>query len=291
MKTLPWATALWLLVTAAIGGGCASLDRGVFGFNMVLGERVYEPLARGYDRYVPVPVQTGLRNVTDNAMYTETLANDALQLKWRQLPGDVARILLNTTIGIVGIFDPASAVGIAKNREDFGQTLGVWGVPPGPYFNVPFIGPSSLRDIWRYPARYATSVFTYTGGTAVSLPIGVMNHVFERWAQTEHLETVMDHVDPYLFVKTSYTERRQFLVYDGNLPAGEMDEELEYLDQLEDLDVPGELSAPASPELIGPPPELVGPLPLERAGPVPMGRLLGDLEGHEPVLARGLDLP
>ena len=161
---MPWIPAARAAVTtlaAAWLAGCAGtsdrlthspsdpyerVNRGVYRFNDGLDKAILRPVARGYKNYTPQPVQTGVSNFVANLEMPGTLINDILQGKLRAAVSDTERLLLNTTMGIGGLFDVAGKAGIDHNDEDFGQTLGKWGVPAGPYVMLPILGPSDLRD-------------------------------------------------------------------------------------------------------------------------------------------------
>jgi phospholipid-binding lipoprotein MlaA len=123
-----------------------TMNRGIFTFNDTLDRWVLEPIAIGWDTVVPHPVQRGIANFFDNLSVPRRVVNDLLQGKPRKAGSDLGRFAINTTFGMLGFFDPAGEHGFAAADEDFGQTLGVWGSPPGPYLVLPFFGPSNPRD-------------------------------------------------------------------------------------------------------------------------------------------------
>src|SRR5262249_45832272 len=130
--------------------------------NESVDRHVAKPVAKAYKKVTPHFVQTGISNFLDNLNYPVVLVNDLLQAKFKATLNDTGRLLLNTTVGLAGLLDPATDAGLDKNDEDFGQTLGRWGLRPGPYLMLPFLGPSDIRDgIGKYadtypnPARYA----------------------------------------------------------------------------------------------------------------------------------------
>ena len=122
------------------------MNRGIFVFNEYLDRWLLEPVATAWDWVVPDPAERGISNIFANIATPRRVANDLLQGKPGKAGDDLGRFAINTTFGMLGFFDPASAAGIAPGDEDFGQTLGVWGVPYGPYLVLPFFGPSSPRD-------------------------------------------------------------------------------------------------------------------------------------------------
>src|SRR6202790_2341183 len=123
-----------------------SWNRGVYKVNDKLDRAIAKPVARTYVRFVPHPVRTGVSNFFANLNTTTVMINDALQGKFLAAGNDLGRFLLNSTVGVGGILDPATPAGLDKNDEDFGQTLGHWGVHAGPFVELPLLGPSDLRD-------------------------------------------------------------------------------------------------------------------------------------------------
>jgi len=134
-----------------------TVNRGIFAFNQFLDGVIFEPIARGY-RYIPSPIRTGTGNAVSNLSNLITVPNNLLQGDVKQAGVNTARFVINTTVGILGIFDPAAALGFEKEeKEDYGQTLGAWGVGPGCYVVLPILGPSTVRDT-------VGTVATFVGG-------------------------------------------------------------------------------------------------------------------------------
>src|SRR5271154_1244589 len=123
-----------------------SWNRGVYKVNTALDRAVAKPVARTYVRALPAPVRTGISNFFSNLRTTTVMINDALQGKSRAAPNALARFLLNPPVGVGGLLDPATQAGLDLNDEDFGQTLGHWGLHPGPFVEIPLLGPSDVRD-------------------------------------------------------------------------------------------------------------------------------------------------
>ena len=142
------------------------MNRATYSFNNAIDRAVLKPVATGYRDHVPELIRNGIDNVLENLAFPTTIVNDLLQLKIGDTLIDLSRFVVNTTIGLGGILDPASHVGLPRNDEDFGQTLGRWGVPSGPFLVLPFFGPSSVRDgpslAW-LPDGYPISCPTWTG--------------------------------------------------------------------------------------------------------------------------------
>ncbi len=198
-----------------------SWNRGVYRVNDKLDRAVAKPLARTYVRVLPQPIRTGVRNFFDNLSTTTVMINDALQGKLRASGNDLGRFLLNSTLGLGGILDPATPAGLAKNNEDFGQTLGHWGVHPGPFLELPLLGPSDLRD---GPARLVdsyTSPLQYVRNSGVKWGLFGL-HLVDTRAELLSLDaTLQQAYDPYAFVRDAYLSRRAYLVSDGTAAADE----------------------------------------------------------------------
>jgi phospholipid-binding lipoprotein MlaA len=211
-------------------------NRGVFKFNDALDRGVAKPVAKAYRAVTPQPVRTGIGNFIANLRMPLTLVNDLLQGKVRAAWSDTGRLLLNTTMGIGGLFDVATKAGIDHNDEDFGQTLGAWGVPAGPFLMIPFLGPSDMRDAptrvadaFANPATYA-NVEARWGYRALDL----VNTRYELLP----LDATLDKAyDKYAFMRDAYLQNRAFKVSDGNVPE-------ETLEDPEAMDAPEESPPP-----------------------------------------------
>jgi phospholipid-binding lipoprotein MlaA len=194
-----------------------SWNRGVYKVNDKLDRALAKPLARTYVRAVPAPVRTGIGNFLSNLRTTTVMVNDALQGKFGAAANDFARLLVNTTFGFGGLLDRATQMGLDKNDEDFGQTLGHWGVPPGPFLEIPLLGPSDTRD---GPAK-VVDIFTapthYIKNNWVSYGIYGVTLVDARAGLLPLDETLRKVYDPYAFVRDAYLQRRAYLVSDGKV--------------------------------------------------------------------------
>jgi phospholipid-binding lipoprotein MlaA len=240
------------------------LNRGVYKFNDAIDRTVARPVAKAYHDHVPNPIRSGISNAIDNLAYPTTIVNDLLQAKWRAALNDVGRFLLNSTLGLGGLFDPASKEGLDKNDEDFGQTLGKWGVPSGPYLVLPFFGPSSLRDgPMIYPERY-TDLRGYLGDWETKwtlIGVGALDTRSELLSVDQVLRNAYD---PYLFTRDAYLQRREYQVRDGDVPEEKLEEPMDEPppedDSSEEIkprrptDAPVEQSPPAAAETDQAPP-------------------------------------
>ncbi len=192
-------------------------NRGVYKFNDVLDRAVAKPVAQTYVKVVPQPIRTGVTNFFANLDTPTVMVNDVLQGKLLAAANDLGRFVLNTTVGLAGILDPASSAGLTRNNEDFGQTLGKWGVPPGPFLEIPVLGPSDLRD---GPSRVVDSYTNprqYIKNNWVKYGLYLPDLTDRRAALLSLDETLKHTFDPYAFVRDAYLQRRAYLVSDGKI--------------------------------------------------------------------------
>jgi len=216
-------------------------------FNDTLDEYAMKPLAKGYRWVTPEFLDQGITNFFSNMRDIGVSLNDLMQLKFVQGGMDMGRFLVNTTLGVAGFVDVASMMDIPKHDEDFGQTLGYWGVPTGPYLVLPFLGPSSPRGTFELVGDALMNPMTYTflvGGAASTAAsaagsgAGLVNAIDQRadFLEAEQVATEAA-VDRYAFFRDAYMQRRRYQVLDGNVPDDDYDvdfEQDEELDELED---------------------------------------------------------
>jgi phospholipid-binding lipoprotein MlaA len=176
-------------------------------------------VAKKYAQYTPDPVRSGVTNFFVNTGYLNTIANDLLQGKLTQTASDSGRFLVNSTIGIGGLFDPATSMGLKQHNEDLGQTFGKWGAEEGAYLTLPLMGPSSFRDIGSPVMDILLNPLTYLA-TVVTLPAGVVSAVNTR-ANLLDASRIRDQaaLDPYTFVREAWRQQRVYDIYDGNPPG------------------------------------------------------------------------
>lgn len=196
-------------------------NRSMYTFNDKLDVYVLKPVAKGYRAVLPGPVRTGVSNFFSNLHDPVIMLNDLLQGKVVDAISDFWRFVANTTVGIYGLFDVATPLGLEKHQEDFGQTLGKWGVGEGVYVVWPFFGPSTLRDTggdivdWQfYPLTRMEESSTRDKLYALE--------VVSRRAQLLDASDILEQAggkDPYVFVREAYHQRRRNLLYDGNPPT------------------------------------------------------------------------
>jgi phospholipid-binding lipoprotein MlaA len=192
-----------------------SLNRGVYKFNDKLDRAVAKPVARTYVRIVPKAIRTGVSNFFANLDTTTVMVNDTLQGKFLAAANDLGRFLLNSTVGLGGILDPATPAGLARNDEDFGQTLGHWGVHPGPFIELPVLGPSDLRDASSKLVDTYTNPRQYIRNTYIRYGLYLPALVNTRANLLSLDETLKNVYDPYAFIRDAYLQRRAYLVSDG----------------------------------------------------------------------------
>ncbi len=227
-----------------IAGGCAALppgkgnprdpwermNRTTYRFNDALDRAILKPVARGYRSVTPRVVQTGVGHFFDNAEYPIVMLNDLLQGEFKPFLTDTGRLLLNTTVGIGGLFDPATAVGLDKNDRDFGQTLGKWGVSSGPYFVIPILGPSDVRDTFGRVADTFADPPSYLRNPYWRYGLWGLRNVVRR-ADLLDAERALEGVyDSYAFVRNVYLQHRDFKV-NGGESAGEEEREQKLLEE------------------------------------------------------------
>jgi phospholipid-binding lipoprotein MlaA len=220
-----------VLACACLLAGCATgsnprdpyegFNRKVFAFNEGLDKAVLKPVAKGYDKVVPEFAHTGVTNFFNNLGVVVTTFNDAVQLKGKKVPVDIARFATNLTFGIFGLIDVATKLGIENRNEDFGQSLGYWGVGSGPYLVLPIFGPSTVRDGAGLAVDYFASPFYYWDNhTRARWEVLAVNIVNTR-ANLLPAEKILDQsgVERYTFLRDVYLQRREYLIYDGNPPV------------------------------------------------------------------------
>lgn len=222
-----------VVAAAILLGGCATtgtasnpadplepFNRGVYAFNDTVDRYALKPLAEGYRKVVPEPLQLMVRSFFGNLGDVVTAANNLLQAKPRAALVDISRVVVNSTLGFGGVADVASELGLRQNFEDFGQTLGWWGVPSGPYLVLPFLGPSTFRDA---PARYVDARshpldWTDPSVRARNSLLGL--YIVSGRADLLDAERVVEGaaLDRYSLIRDGWLQRRRQAVYDGDPP-------------------------------------------------------------------------
>lgn len=193
-------------------------NRKVFAFNDFFDRWLLKPVVKGYKYVAPAPVETGISNAFENLLEPASVLNDLLQWKWKAAGRDLGRFVVNSTAGVVGLWDVADMMGWKKptSSEDFGQTLRTWGVPTGPYFVIPFLGPSTLTeafvatpvDFFTHPVSYTESVRAYNSLSALK--------IIDKRSQLLAAEELISG-DRYIFIREGYLQNRAFNAADGQV--------------------------------------------------------------------------
>ncbi|OOG38031.1 ABC transporter [Rhodanobacter sp. C06] len=237
------------LLAVALLAGCAiapprtddplkKVNRKVYAFNDTLDKAVLRPAAVGYRKVTNPPVRRSVNNFFTNIQMPITVANDLLQARPSEALGSTGRFLINLTVGVGGIFDPATKLGLPLQTTDFGITLARWGVPEGDFLMLPLLGPSTMRDVWHYPVD---------GYFFDPLSLIAKNHAFNYGQyylpQVLYVVSMRSQLidaegflqsayDPYAFLRDAYRQRRLYMLYDGNPPA-------DVIEKMQGVDQPG----------------------------------------------------
>lgn len=251
-------------VLALLAAGCATIppdagsnaadpweryNRHMSEFNDRVDRAVLKPVAQAYADYVPDPMRDCVSNVFGNLSDVPTALYGLLQGKPTEAVTHLCRVVINSTVGLLGCFDVAAKMGLERNAEDFGQTLGRWGSGPGPYFVWPLLGPSTVRDSFGRVVDFYTDPVGYVDSSKLRYGLTAVRVVDVR-AQLLPAEKVVEGaaLDRYQFIRDAYLQRRRSLVYDGQPPPMDYD-----LDDGDDSDPPP--PAPAAPPVPGSAPQ------------------------------------
>ena len=203
-----------------------NLNRKTYQFNENLDEKIAKPIAEIYSKFPP-PIKSGVTNFFNNLEEVDTFINQLLQGKPKESLNDLTRFIINSTIGLAGFIDVASKIGLERHEEDFGQTLGVWGVGQGPYIMLPVLGPSTLRDTLSRPVSSFLSVTFHMTEADVNIALKSIDAIETRERLLE-VESLLSG-DKYSFVKDAYIQSINYEVKDG------IDVEDEFIDDMDDF--------------------------------------------------------
>lgn len=248
-----------LAILLLLAGGCATIpegstrsekdpweryNRSVYQFNDAIDQAVLRPVAKGYRAVTPDFVEQGVTNFFGNATYPVVIINQFLQGDIVLGFKDTGRFLFNSVIGLGGLFDPATHVGLEAHNEDFGQTLGVWGVSTGPYFVLPFLGPSTVRDsVGTAVDSRLDPFYRYVDEPEQYYLLAL--RIINLRAQLLDLDSQLrETYDPYTFMRDAFLQRREYLVNDGNLPQQNYDDIYDDFEDFEDFEDPAPDEAP-----------------------------------------------
>ena len=219
------SVALILLASAALSGCATSgnprdpyegFNRAMFSFNDTIDKAALKPAATVYKKVLPSFMQTGVNNFFGNLADVWSAANNLMQGKGEAGMSDVTRVALNSTFGLLGVLDIASEAGLQKHNEDFGQTLGHWGVAPGPYLMLPLLGASTLRDTVALPLDFKADLLQYKEPVYLR-NIGTATRLVDKRAVVLDASNLMEEasLDRYQFLRDAYLQRRESQVRDG----------------------------------------------------------------------------
>jgi phospholipid-binding lipoprotein MlaA len=200
-----------------------SFNRGVYRFNDRLDRAVLRPTARAYRRVLPQFVRTSVGNFFSNIGDVRVVLNNTLQGKFTTAYADFGRVAMNSTLGVLGLFDIASEAGIEKHHEDFGQTLGWYGIADGPYLMLPLFGPSNVRDTVGFGVDWLTDPVNYIDPSGLQYGLSGGRLVNRRADLLDATDVLKTTLDPYQFARDAYLQRRRNLVYDGKPPLDKDD--------------------------------------------------------------------
>jgi len=237
-----------LLFVLSLQVGCATVEndfdplepmnRTVESLNTGLDEAVLRPVSKGYTATIPKEVRSSVTHFFSNLQEPNTIVNDVLQGKVHQGLSDTLRFVINSTVGVVGLFDVATYFGLEKHNEDFGQTLATWGVGQGAYVVYPVLGPNSVRNtpgtVMSYFLDGASYLFMVASPEAV-IATTVLKYIDAR-ANIEGLVKMRDEMalDAYVFTREAWKQSREYNIYDGNPPATPLDEGDDFDDEFGD---------------------------------------------------------
>lgn len=197
-----------------------SYNRAMYAFNDGFDTYLHRPVAEVYDDYTPKPIKSGIANFFSNVGDVVVITNDLLQLKFEQMISDFSRLIVNSTFGVLGLFDVATPMGLPKHEEDFGQSLGYWGVGKGAYLVLPILGDSTIRDSIGYVVDLQYHPITQIEDSSALWATAILYSIDTR-AQLLSASKILQQaaLDPYSFRRDAYLQRRQYLIYDGTPPS------------------------------------------------------------------------
>jgi len=201
------------------------MNRKIHSFNTVLDKVALRPLAKGYKTVVPSPIRKGITNFFSNLTTPRSALNNFLQGKPKRGFNELGRFLFNSTLGLGGFFDVAGAGGMERYDENFGQTLSVWGIPDGPYIVLPFWGPNMASDMFALPVDYYSDIWTYYDNTSVRSKVWGLRIIDLRYRLLAVDSILDDSPDPYITIRESFMQNRNFRIYDGDPPEEDIYED------------------------------------------------------------------
>ncbi len=239
---------LFSLIVASGTVGCAStsekapesvsdpfepVNRVIFQVNRTADKYLLRPVAKGYDVITPRPVKTGVKNFFSNLESPIIILNGLLQGKFVQSMSDLGRFVTNTTLGIGGLFDPATPMGMRVHDEDLGQTLATWGAARGPYIVLPLFGPRTMRSAVGLVGDGFIHPLIWMDNSSVRSKLRGLYIIHERSMLLGIDQQIDGAFDPYALIRDAYVQRREYLIHDGNPPEDEFLDDSEFEDEFE----------------------------------------------------------
>lgn len=194
------------------------LNRGIYNVNVAVDNVTLKPIAKGYGKITPSPVRRGISNFFSNLTTPASSLNNFLQGKGARGFSELGRFLVNSTVGIGGIIDVTGASGVEAFDEDFGQTAATWGIPSGPYVMLPILGPRTLRGALTMPLDALANPLNHYDNSSARDPLNVVRIINLRHSILAAEKFLEDSKDPYLTLRESYLQNREFEVFDGDPP-------------------------------------------------------------------------
>lgn len=274
-----------------------NVNRPLHTFNTKFDRIVMQPIVDAYVELLHEDWRLSVSNFFDNLTYPNVIVNTFLQGKVKQGFSDVGRFVMNSTLGVAGLFDAATVFGLEEHDEDLGQTLAVWGLSEGPYLTLPFFGPSTARDLPDLGGSILTNIFTYVGtpvlvaGVTATAPLALLG-IIDKRARADKAIRARDQLalDSYVFTREAYRQHRAYLIYDGNPPlefyakTDTLDEALLELEEEladESTDHPSDPSASESADPANP---VSVPVSVPDDAPLPTNGLNGHHESAFPAV-------
>lgn len=195
------------------------INRPIHNLNHALDTAFLSPVAEAYVKVFPKPIRSGVSNVFSNLGEPNVIINDIFQGKLKIAMNDTMRFIINSTIGLGGIFDPGTLMGFEKHYEDYGQTFALWGFGEGPYLVLPLSGPTTLRDLSGKFLSSFTNPFVYINSDAIRFAFGSLGTLNARANNIGNVKKVDESaIDRYIFVREAFRNNTTFNIYDGNPP-------------------------------------------------------------------------
>jgi len=213
------------------------LNRITFRINNTADRYILRPIAVGYEKITPRPIRIGVSNFFSNLKSPIIIINDVLQGKFIQASRDTTRFIANSTIGVGGLLDPASDVGLGPHDEDLGQTFAAWGIPSGPYLIIPLFGPYTFREAVGTVGDSFAHPLVFMDDSGLKSKLRGLYLIQKRAGLLRVDEQIDNSFDPYVFVRDAYFQQREFLIHDGRPPEDDLLPEDGFDDDFEEEDL------------------------------------------------------